>query len=521
MSKRKNRNEIEIQTGEESRPFNKEEAVKAFAKKHPNDPLPITRRQFVGQGTLAATSYVMMPTLLGSLVNTMNAQAAALVCPTPASNSLPKYLMIDGSGGFALTGNVVPTDAGGQLLTSYDKMGLGTASQLSVTSQFGVPFATAALGQGTATASATTSVSFVLRGMLATMSAATQAATRGGLTVIQSDSDSNGNALNPVQAIAYAGSKGSRVITPVGTSSSSSGGNSTAYRVYGALKPLQISSFNSLNNALTPQGAFSTLNGPSLVSLYSSILGLSQSQMAKINGMSGSDQLSTLSQCGMMSNRDNTAPPAGTDPRLDPDFQAVYGLTAGSSASSSDTIRATVVASGLSGLSGPGVIQIGGCDYHDNGQASTDAKDLEIGREIGRAAEAAFRKGQVLMIQVTTDGGISSGGARDYSSDNNQIGGGILTLVVNPPSAGKSIQQIAVQKGFFTSAQVATTSTKWGNANGNAGSTAAAMGLAQWIALASKVDPRVFNAALFAQVNATAGPAVNAALTFDESLFFV
>src|SRR5262249_19639964 len=59
-------------------------------------------------------------------------------------------------------------------------------------------------------------------------------------------------------------------------------------------------------------------------------------------------------------------------------------------------------------------------DYHNLGQQAADAKDREMGIQIGRAVELAHRLKKPLFFQLLTDGGVSaSSGTRDWEADSN------------------------------------------------------------------------------------------------------
>ena len=74
----------------------------------------------------------------------------------------------------------------------------------------------------------------------------------------------------------------------------------------------------------------------------------------------------------------------------------------------------------IQGNTGPGVITLGGFDYHGQGQTAADAKDREMGVQIGRAVELAYRLKKPLFFQLLTDGGVAGrGGTRDWQSDSN------------------------------------------------------------------------------------------------------
>jgi hypothetical protein len=62
-------------------------------------------------------------------------------------------------------------------------------------------------------------------------------------------------------------------------------------------------------------------------------------------------------------------------------------------------------------------VTLGGYDYHGQGRATGELRDLRAGRCIGACLEYAARMQKPLMIYVFSDGGISAGGQVDSSVD--------------------------------------------------------------------------------------------------------
>jgi hypothetical protein len=109
---------------------------------------------------------------------------------------------------------------------------------------------------------------------------------------------------------------------------------------------------------------------------------------------------------------DYGVPKPEMDPRLNNEISRLYQL--GDNDSSTEAIQAGIVYNVLQGYTGPGVIMINECDYHDNTQATGDAKDLEIGRSLGRAVAAASLLKKPLFVQIITDGGITTPVSNNY-----------------------------------------------------------------------------------------------------------
>jgi hypothetical protein len=95
----------------------------------------------------------------------------------------------------------------------------------------------------------------------------------------------------------------------------------------------------------------------------------------------------------------------------------------------------------LSGYAGAGTIALGGYDYHGQGRATGELRDLRAGRCMGACLEYAARRGMPLMLYVFSDGSISASGQVDNTVDgrgkfmwtsDNQSTAASFFLVYNP-----------------------------------------------------------------------------------------
>jgi hypothetical protein len=99
----------------------------------------------------------------------------------------------------------------------------------------------------------------------------------------------------------------------------------------------------------------------------------------------------------------------------------------------------------MNGYAGAGTITMGGYDYHGQGRATGETRDIRAGRCIGACLEYAARLGVPAMVYVFSDGSLSANGVVDnsvagrgkfdWSSDNQQTAASFF-LVYNP--AGRS-----------------------------------------------------------------------------------
>ncbi|MGE0615794.1 MAG: hypothetical protein AB7P04_09140, partial [Bacteriovoracia bacterium] len=281
-----------------------------------NHAKPVTRRDFLSQGFVQFAAMTMAPTVLGTLLQ--EGLAIAADCPVPM-NGMPAFLCFDCSGGAGLSANWVVGNTGGSqdLINSYGQMGVTdavrTARNLDTT--FGVPF----WGD----------VSQTLVGLKGVMDPATQAKTQMGALCHVALSDTDQNELNACQLISKAGNLGSLIKTGVGTRNTNSGGTSnTVQRFYDAkLKPLPVSSYLSIEAAVSPGGSLNQLTTGQKQKLLTAIKNLSMTQLERFSRMKNGAQLKELAECGYLKNTEYSTVPAGIDPRQNADCQAVYGIT--------------------------------------------------------------------------------------------------------------------------------------------------------------------------------------------------
>jgi hypothetical protein len=196
---------------------------------HPRDPIrpfrhegharPVTRRDFLAQGFLAAAATVASPTLFGLLRGEARAQAVS--CGISAGAGRIPFLGFDLAGGANVAGsNVMVGGAGGQLdlLSDEGYLKLGLPAELSpalpgqLDTQLGLAFH---------------ADSAFLRGILDKTSAATRLNVNGFVICARSANDTGNNPHNPIYGINKAGADGD-LVALVGTETSESGGNSVA-----------------------------------------------------------------------------------------------------------------------------------------------------------------------------------------------------------------------------------------------------------------------------------------------------
>jgi hypothetical protein len=469
--------------------------------RHENHPRPVTRREFLGAGFLGAQGMVIGPAWLGSLLKPQSARAGldndiqALLaqnqCNVPTGSGGLPFICFDLAGGANLVGSEALVGVQG-----------GQANFLSVAGygKLGVP--------GNMVPSSTANVSSalgllwhadgaILRGIQSVASAAALAGVNGAVIPAMSQNDTQSNPTNPIYGIykagaAYAGGAMGTVLPLIGTQSSVSGGNSMAlmYTINpawqpatiqqpsdavalapppppgGGVDPLALAELESQTRIGSGTNAYAG-NG-STGSEFAGVLSLPSGSTPGVvlyPGNSGTDaSVKNQARCASVKAA-NTANifakgPAGLDPRQDPLIVGSSGIFP--SLSNGDAaMTASVMKLVIDGYAGAGTIAMGGYDYHDGTRATGEMRNFLAGQMIGAVIEYAHRMGSPVMIQLMSDGSLTSNAMVDTSTagrnklawqgDNSSVAATVF-LVFSPKARpvlrnGAAGQQI----GYFSS----------------------------------------------------------------------
>lgn len=413
-------------------------------KLKPHHPL-VTRRDFLAQGAIAFGATMTLPSAFGQ-----GLRAAAIDCGGGDSiSTMTPFMAFDMAGGAALPANFLVGKEGGpkDMLASYDKIGWDPKESGSLNEDFGLPMSA--------------KYSKILAGILANTSPDARKNLRmGGLCHFAQD-DTSGNKLNAASLILQSGFRGALVSNGMGLVDSVSGGNSAPVMANIALRPTIIRSVTDALGATNYGGqALTNFKIQQKKTLAQSALALNKSQaMDYVDEVDG-QMLADLSQCAYEKSLSFLQSAEGLDPRLDATVRAVYQLQQNSNPADGNSVAATLAMNTLKANSGPSVWTLGGCDYHDGTQTTGDGKDMEMGVQIGRAIELAFRLQKPFFFQLLTDGGCdATQGTRSWRGDS---GDKCMTVVgfYNPKAAPKMIRQ---QVGHFTDGQGAERSTLIGS----------------------------------------------------------
>ncbi len=385
---------------------------------HTNHRRPMTRRELIGQGFLASTGAVLMPSLLSSLWS-QQALARDLVCAAAGGggSKFVPFIVFDLAGGGNIPGsNVMVGKRGGQedFLTSYSSLGLPetmnpgkVAGQTN--SEYGLLFHTD---------------SAILRGMNTATVAGTRAQVDGMVFATSSNDDTGNNPHNPAYWIVKAGA-GGELVQLAGTRSTPSGGNalSPADSINPGARPVVINKPSDVLGLVNPGKLAQLLSGADVEKILKAASGMSGSKLAKFNEKDLRQQLKDLVECGYLNGGDLVAKSANAgllDPSQDADITSVFTALA---TNADEQRTASIAKLVLEGKAGAGTITMAGFDYHDGSRATGEVLDQRLGRLIGQVLEVAAKKQTDVMIYVFTDGGVTSNGQADNSANGRGKGG--------------------------------------------------------------------------------------------------
>jgi hypothetical protein len=479
--------------------------------RHPDHPVPKTRRQFIAQSFMTGGATVLMPSVLSLLADPRGADAAPTLptdiqnaitaCQITAGAGLIPFICFDLSGGGNILGsNVLVGGPGGQLdflsVAGYNKLGLpGTMVPSSsktgsfVDSTFGLRYH---------------SDSAHLRGMKSVVkTASAMANTTGTVIPALSQNDTGDNPHNPMYGIYQVGARGA-LLNLIGTSSSASGGNSMApaTMINVAAQPTKIADSTD-SQGLVNTGQLSTLlpnpAGPITVptdvtNVLMSMKRISDAKYAQVTAYSASlpggappaTMTMTSAQAAAAANANalgnggsipgiqacaytksayllNRYPsPAAIDPDVDPNIVGNSGIfTQAQYTGNSDFQKtAAVMKLVIDGDAAAGTIELDGFDYHTGERATGETRDFAAGQCIGACLEYAARVGKPVMIYVFSDGSLASNGMIDtsvagrdkcvWTADNQNVAASYF-LVYDPkakPTPAQKNPEMSLQLGY-------------------------------------------------------------------------
>jgi hypothetical protein len=410
---------------------------------------PVTRRDFLAKGLIAAGATVALPTLLSLSVKDALARAA-LTSRRALMDAPPLPMMVfDMAGGMAMPSNFLVGGMGGSedLLESYSQLGWDPREAGALDRQFGIPMSA--------------KHSRFLAGILASTSPEARANLRMGGFCHFADIDTSGNPQNAASLVLKASQPGSKLANGMGLINSVSGGNSAPALSDAALKPTFVTNVNDYLGAMSFGGE--PFQGFSVDMLRALAVGgkdLAKVQVAPLSRLPGGEDITDLAGRAYSKGEEMIEGVSKLDPRIDPTIQQVYKIAADTAVDNPDAIGAMVSSAVLTGIAGPSTFTIGDFDYHDGTQETSDRKDMEMGVKVGQAIELAYRLKQPFFFQCVTDGGCSAvEGTRQWQSD---AGDKTLTVIgfYHPKAAPRMLR---TQVGHYTNGQGSERSTLIGS----------------------------------------------------------
>jgi hypothetical protein len=400
---------------------------------------PVTRRDFIAQGFLTGAATVATGGLMSLFANPRAAWAALspdleALKPGCGINQLGAgkipFICFDLAGGANMAGsNVLVGQQGGQLdfLSSagYAKQGL-PGDMIPPAPNANRPqnnFIEDALGLNFHADSA------FARGILERVSPTTAASTNGAVIAARSENDTGNNPHNPMYGIARADANGS-LLTLIGSRASESGGNSMApvNLLDVALRPTKIDRASDVTGLVDTGALVGLLSLDDTVAVMESIARISHGKMQQVNTAVTRDAvIKDLVRCGYVKSADlvdRFGDPSSLNPDLDPEIvdptsARANGIFGRAEYDNDAEFRKTaaVMKMVMNGYAGAGTVTMGGYDYHGQGRATGEARDLRAGRCMGACLEYAARLGVPLMLYVFSDGSLSANGQVDNTAD--------------------------------------------------------------------------------------------------------
>lgn len=455
--------------------------------RHPDHPVPTTRRDFLRQGFITGAGTVMglgtsvfslfaNPKVAHALSADINQLAADSGCPVSAfAGQQVPFICFDLAGGANFSGsNVLVGGPGGPLdllsTAGYSKLGLPgdmlpeTSTGNFIDTSLGLPFHAS---------------SAMLMGILEKTTVATRSGVNGSVIPARSANDTANNPHNPMYGLTRAGLSGD-LVTLIGSQNSDSGGRSMnpaigPGRIDPTLRPTKVDRVSDVTGMVDTGNLIGILSQSDATAVMESMVRLSDAKLGKVDtklGITAEKVVEDLVRCGYIKAADiaeRFGDPSALDPSLDPDIVSDTGgifttaeFNANNRKGAEFRKTASIMKLVLNRNAGAGTIAMGGYDYHTGDRSTGEARDLLAGRCIGACLDYARRLNTPLMIYVFSDGSLASNGMIDdtaASGPDNPGGGGkgvwtgdnsstaaSFMLVFNPSGAITPIRQ---QIGHF------------------------------------------------------------------------
>ena len=366
---------------------NNEDSPKTNWVPEPGHRFPVTRRELLAQGFIGFSGMLALPSLVG--LSFKSAYAADCGAQTGTPVKLP-FMAFDMAGGASFPGNFLVGKEGDpeNYLGSYNILGWDPKETGALNKDFGLPMSA--------------KYSKLLEGFLAgCTSADARKNFQMGSFLHGAQDDSTTNKMNAGTLVLRSSQPGLFIGTGLCLRKSASGGNSEPLINDLALKPTYIEDLLDLSSATKFGGApYSSLSAKQLKALADGSLRLGTIQASALSAYPEGSILQDLSKCAYKKSLEFLNGITGLDPRNDTSVAPVYGLNANTNTRDANALSAAVAMNSIKGTAGPGVWTLGDCDYHTGSQTKGDQRDREMGVEIGRAVEIAFRLKRPFFFQI-------------------------------------------------------------------------------------------------------------------------
>ena len=390
---------------------------------------PVTRRDFLSLGILGYASFSAFSPQLFALEQIRKFKTL--------DDQLPGFIVLDLAGGAGLPANFLVGKQEGpkDYLKSYSQLGWNPRVE-GHDDQFGVPMAKES--------------GHIYKAMMKHLSPEAAKFLKFGSLIHAAQDDSSANPLSALSLVMNMNQHvGSVLNKSIGTMDSSSGGNSSFTFPSSKFKPQVVKSSKDLNLSIGLGDVFNSLDKVQKELIVHKFNQLNSLQAKKILN---EEELKKVKKVHALY-KDQALVDLDMDARVDPILQKIYGISSSTSVVDINAKFSTIAKGVLNSLTGPAVMTIGGCDYHDNTMETGDKKDFEIGEQLGRLFEYSYQIKKPVFVQMITDGGV-------YSRENSRVWAGdsgdkcmSIIAYMNPNKEPEYIDKKKVQVGHYTDGQ--------------------------------------------------------------------
>ncbi|GEM_PF-2632012 len=371
-----------------------------------------SRRELMGAGFAGLASRVWLPSTAGLIANLLGTSSTAHAAVD--INWMP-FITINLSGGASIHGNIVPLNASGSMLPTYDFLGLG--KKPNVENYLGLNFM---------------DKSRMLEGLKSVLSIDAASKTKGSILCTSTSPDTN--AIPPLRSqfdlssvLEKTGKKGEFF------SDLQMNATLTSIRSFHDQEPtsrLNVASVAQLKDSLSLTAVYaSTVSSTDATARFTqnqkrnvaSVLSkMTELQLNSRNsGKLNSEKSKIIDASKKLEDLVGGTVSGQTlvDPYQSAMAKSVYKLTDPTKDSASLQTTAAIMYCNLMGYSSHTYLALPGYDYHDpSTRTQSNQRDFEAGQQIGRIIELAHQLQKSVFIFINTDGSCVSIKSDDITS---------------------------------------------------------------------------------------------------------